>query len=383
MTPWQRDADASVNPFASSVTPAWRVRSGSLRRHGPESVGGALRRWSRGSGGPALSVVVPVYNVEPWLAACLDSILAQRVRDLEVILVDDGSTDGSVAIAEQYAAHDPRIRVHRHAANAGLSAARNTGVSLASAPLLTFVDSDDTVPRDAWQVALRSLRRTGSDFSVGKAVRVTGDRRFVTPLMERNHVADRRGLRIEDAPLLLADVFAWNKVFRRTFWDQAGLEFPVGMLYEDQPAMTRAFLAAQRFDVLSAEVYEWAVRDDAGSISQRRGELRNLEHRRDTKQMSLEQVRAHGSPAVLDVFLREVLPIDMWEHYRAAVAGPAAQWSDDYWRVLREMQTSIWNDATVPFAETSVPPRQRAMGELVAQDRRADLRALIEEIDAG
>lgn len=339
-------------------------------------------RWSRREKAPILSVVVPVYNVERWLDSCLDSILDQSVRELEVILVDDGSADGSVAVAERRAAADQRVRLHRHPANAGLSAARNTGVGLATAPFLTFVDSDDTVPADAWAPALRSLRRTGSDFTVGKAVRVAGERRFVTPLMERNHTADRPGLRIEEAPLLLADVFAWNKVFRRSFWDAAGLSFPPGMLYEDQPAMTRAFLAARSFDVLAGEVYEWAVREDAGSISQRRGELRNIEHRRDTKLDSLAQVRAHGSASVLDVFLREVLPIDMWEHYRAAVAGPPASWDEAYWAVLREMQTSIWNDDSVPFSETSVPPRQRAMGALVEQDRRADLRALIDEIDA-
>lgn len=340
-------------------------------------------RWSRREKAPVLSVVVPVYNVERWLDACLDSILGQPVREIEVILVDDGSTDGSVAVAERRAAADPRVRLHRHDANAGLSAARNTGVGLATAPHLTFVDSDDTLPRDAWGPALRSLKRTGSDFAVGKAVRVTGDRRFVTPLMERNHATDRAALRIEDAPLLLADVFAWNKVFLRSFWDTAGLSFPPGMLYEDQPAMTRAFLAARSFDVLAAEVYEWAVREDAGSISQRRGELRNVVHRRDTKLDSLEQVRAHGSPAVLEVFLRDVLPIDMWEHYRAAVAGPRETWDAAYWEVLRDMQTTIWNDASLPFAATSVPPRQRAMGALVEQDRRDDLRALIDEIDAG
>jgi CDP-glycerol glycerophosphotransferase len=340
-------------------------------------------RWSRREKAPVLSVVVPVYNVEPWLDACLDSILAQPLRELEVILVDDGSSDGSVAIASRRAAADPRVRLHRHDANAGLSAARNTGVALATAPYLTFVDSDDTLPPDAWGPALRSLKRTGSDFSVGKAVRVAGERRFVTPLMERNHRVDRPALRIEEAPLLLADVFAWNKVFRRSFWDDADLTFPPGMLYEDQPAMTRAFLAARSFDVLAAEVYEWAVRDDAGSISQRRGELRNLEHRRATKLDSLEQVRAHGSPVVLEVFLRDVLPIDMWEHFRAAVAGPRDRWDTAYWDVLRDMQTRIWNADTLPFGETSVPARQRAMGALVEQDRREDLRALIDEIDAG
>ncbi|TCJ24391.1 glycosyltransferase family 2 protein [Nocardioides jejuensis] len=333
-------------------------------------------RWSRKRRPPVLSVVVPVYNVEPWLEACLDSILGQKVRDIEVILVDDGSTDGSLAIAERRAARDDRVVVHRHRANAGLSAARNTGVTLATAPYLTFVDSDDTLPRDAWSGALATLGETGSDFAVGKAVRVATDRRFVTPLMERNHTVARLGVHIDDAPLLLADVFAWNKVFRRSFWDAADLSFPPGLLYEDQPAMTRAFLAARSFDVLTDEVYEWAVRDAADSISQRRGELRNVVDRRETKLTSLRAVQEHGSPVVLSVFLREILPIDMWEHFRAAAAA-----TDEYREVLRDMQQQIWNDDTVPFAHTTVPAPQRVMGALVDQGRWDDLAALIAHID--
>ena len=94
---------------------------------------------------PRLSVVVPVYNVESYLAACLDSILAQTFTDLEVLLVDDGSTDGSTAIAEQYAERHTNISMIQQA-NAGLAAARNTGVKHISGELLAFVDSDDTIP---------------------------------------------------------------------------------------------------------------------------------------------------------------------------------------------------------------------------------------------
>jgi CDP-glycerol glycerophosphotransferase len=324
-----------------------------------------------------LSVVVPVFNVEPWLAACLDSILAQPVRRIEVILVDDGSQDGSVALAEKYVARDARFSLHRHERNQGLSVARNTGVSLATAPFLTFVDSDDTLPPDAWGTAIAALTRTGSDFSVGKAVRVSAERRFVPTLMQRNHAETRLGVKLDDAPLLLADVFAWNKIFRRDFWDRAGLSFPPGMLYEDQPVMTQAFLAAGTVDVLADEVYEWALRADQSSISQGRGELRNVEHRRATKLVTRDLVRERGSARLMDVLLREILPIDMWEHYRAVRAD-----GDEYWHVLRDMQTQIWNPETVPFEATTVPVQQRLMGVLVDQDRRADLLALIDYLDA-
>lgn len=329
-------------------------------------------------GAPVLSVVVPAYGVEAYLDDCFRSILGQSLRDIEVIVVDDGSPDRSGAIAGAWAARDPRVHVVTHAANQGLSAARNTGVAAARAPYLTFVDADDTLPPDAWALAIRALEQSGSDFTVGRAVRVTGSRQYVGPLMARNHRETRLGLTLDEAPLMLADVFAWNKVFRRSFWDRAGLAFPPGLLYEDQPAMTEAFLAARTFDVLADDVYHWSVRENQSSLSQRRGELRNVRDRRTTKLMTLDSVRAAASPAVLEVLLREILPIDMWEHYRAAVtAGP------EYWQELRGMQCEIWNDDSVAFAQVALPTRQRLMGVLVDQDRLEDLATLVAWIDAG
>src|SRR3954447_22785622 len=106
---------------------------------------------------PVLSVVVPVYNVAPYLVDCLDSLLAQTLTNLEVIAVDDGSTDGCPEILAGYAARDPRVRILTQP-NAGQGAARNRGVASARGELLTFVDSDDVVPRRALKAMVRTLR---------------------------------------------------------------------------------------------------------------------------------------------------------------------------------------------------------------------------------
>src|SRR4051794_20845446 len=98
---------------------------------------------------PTLSVVVPVYDVEPYVEACLASIGAQPVEDHEVIVVDDGSPDASVAIVERMMRRDGRIRLLRQE-NAGLGAARNAGIAEATGTYLAFVDSDDMLPADAW-----------------------------------------------------------------------------------------------------------------------------------------------------------------------------------------------------------------------------------------
>ena len=117
-----------------------------------------------------LSVVVPAYQVEEYLAESLESILTQSHSALEVVVVDDGSTDRTGEIADGFAARDPRVRVV-HQANAGLGAARNAGTSLSSGDYLAFADSDDLVSAGAYERLLATLERTGSDLAIGAVVR--------------------------------------------------------------------------------------------------------------------------------------------------------------------------------------------------------------------
>lgn len=323
---------------------------------------------------PLLSVVVPVYKVEDYLPTTLRSMSEQSLRRFEVVVVDDGSPDGSAEIARRWAEQDPRFRVVSQD-NAGPSAARNTGIEHCTAPYLTFVDGDDTLPRDAWKHMVERLERTGSDLCVGKLVRDDGTRQFATARMERNHARDHDAIRVEQLPGILADVFPVNKVYRRSFWDALGLSFPVGVFYEDQPVMTRAFLAGT-FDVLSETVYHYWIRADQSSTTQLRHRLSDLTDRVVTKRWTIESVVEHGSPEVTHTFFADVLPVDMWEYYRSV---PGC--SDDYWTVLRDAVREFWNPSTVPFEETLVPVQQRLMGWFVAQDRREDLVRLIELID--
>jgi glycosyltransferase involved in cell wall biosynthesis len=335
-------------------------------------------RWRRFS--QRLSVVVPLYNVEATMAATLDCILAQPVRDLEIVIVDDGSTDGSTVIARSYADRHPQIRLIVQE-NGGVSRARNVAIEHCTGDLVTFVDPDDLLPPDAWRPMLRALDRTGSDFAVGTMERVDSEgRRVQPPLLKRNHAVEHLGATIDDLPLMLADVFPCNKVFRMDFWRRNALEFPVDVRYEDQVLCTQAFLVASAFDVLTEVVYEWHTRVDHTSATQARGRLQNLHDRIVTKQMTIDLVRAHGNPALLGTLYRDVLPIDMWEHFRAAVSPTTAE-LDTYWAVLRDGLLEIWNDRTVPFEQTDLPAGQRLMGWLVGQDRRDDLARLIAQID--
>lgn len=117
-----------------------------------------------------VSIVVPVYNVEMYLPACLDSLIGQTYRTIEILLVDDGSTDESGKICDAYAAKDSRIRVC-HKKNQGVSAARNTGIEMAEGEYLIFVDSDDCVHRQMVELYVNCMRKTGTllcDITINK-----------------------------------------------------------------------------------------------------------------------------------------------------------------------------------------------------------------------
>ncbi|MEV5160930.1 CDP-glycerol glycerophosphotransferase family protein [Streptomyces sp. NPDC053728] len=226
---------------------------------------------------PLLSVVVPVHNVEEWLQECLASLAEQSLGAIEVVLVDDGSTDGSRRIAEDFAARDDRFRCV-HQPNAGLSAARNTGVAhtTAGVPYLAFADSDDVVVPDAYERMVASLESTGSDLATGNVWRLNEQGRHQA-WQYRWLTSDRLRTHVTRDPRLLADRVAWNKVFRRSFWDRHAFTFPVGRLYEDTPVMIPAHYLAGSVDVLHEHVYLWRVRE--GSITRRRTDVRGVRDR--------------------------------------------------------------------------------------------------------
>ncbi len=225
---------------------------------------------------PSLSVVVPIYNVSDYLVACLESLAAQTLDDLEVILIDDGSTDGSGQLAEDFAAgRDDWSTVHVD--NGGLGRARNTGLDRATAEYVAFVDSDDLVPRDAYELMLHAVRESGSDMVSGGVLRFDGARTFTSPLHRRAIVGTRMRTHIREEPSLIFDTTAWNKIYRTAFLKEHALRFPEGVYYEDIPLTLPAHFLATSVDVLEDPVYLWRERQTAEqSITQRRSEKKNL-----------------------------------------------------------------------------------------------------------
>ena len=258
---------------------------------------------------PAVTVVIPVYNVEPYVAACLDSVLSQDFASFEVIAVDDGSTDRSAAIVQEYAARDRRIRLLSQE-HGGQGRARNLAVADARGEFLIFVDSDDIVPPGSFAFLVSALRRSGSDFAVAGVRRIEGSRTFRPSWTAAVHEHDRTGVRIDDFPAALSDVVAHHRILSREFWTERVGEFPSGV-YEDHVPMVAAYLRARRFDVLSRVTYEWRLREEGTSTGQQKHTIQNLLDRVAVKAEARELVRREASPGVQAAWVGRVLDIDL------------------------------------------------------------------------
>ncbi len=321
---------------------------------------------------PKLSVVVPMYQVEAYLEECLDSVIAQRYDNLEVVLVDDGSTDGTFEIARRYVERDPRFRMVRQP-NAGLGAARNTGLAECTGDLVAFVDSDDSLPAGAYRKMVRTLVESGSDFVVGAHYREEAGSTLVQrPWVKQLHATRRLGVTVDEVPTVLANVFAWTKVFRRDFVERIGLRFPEGVRYEDQVPITRAYLQARAFDIIPATVYYWRQRDDGSSITQQKGQASDLHDRLRTKREIAGLLPELASPEVTRHWYAKVFRIDLMPYFRAA-----ARADDEYWRVLAEDVAAL-HDAAPADVWDDVELRYRLAALLAVRGDRGALARLLD-----
>src|SRR4051794_14610056 len=248
---------------------------------------------------PAVSVVVICFNDARHLPAAVGSATGQSLRDLEVVVVDDGSRDETPAVAAALAADDARVRYHRLDTNSGgCSRPRNVGMSLATGEFVTFLDSDDLMPRRACERLLLAGRRTGADVVCGRWVRRHHEpTRYIEAhrdLYRRADVVDG----IARRPQQLFDTPAPGKLYRRAFLDSQALTFPEGLLYEDLLFTTEAYLGARRIAVIPDLVYVWNVRRkaDVPSITNR-ADLRNWRDRFEVHRRIDAHLVAQEAPA--------------------------------------------------------------------------------------
>ncbi|MCM1055657.1 MAG: glycosyltransferase [Bacteroides sp.] len=208
---------------------------------------------------PLVSVIVPIYKVEKYIERCLDSIKAQTLRDFEVIMIDDGSPDGSAAIAEKYT-DDPRFKLYRQE-NMGVGAVRNRAIDMAESEYVAFVDSDDSILPEHLERLYNAAAENGADIvCCGYCCCDEEGKHFRT-----SKIMKRRGVYPAEKLFgcIIRDIsvrrYLWSKLFRKTLFTDNGLYFPK-MMFEDAYIIPKLFYHARTVAVIGEKTYVYTHR---------------------------------------------------------------------------------------------------------------------------
>lgn len=202
---------------------------------------------------PLVSVIIPVYNIEEFVARCLVSILDQSFIDYEVIIVDDGSTDGSGEVCDEFARKDKRVRVF-HNKNMGLSGARNFGIQKAVSEMIALVDGDDFVDRDFIEKMYGAMVETDVDVVVcgyngirPRSRVVSGEEACAALLVKQENL----------------EIVAWNKLYKKKLFTKNEIYYPVGEKHEDALTTYKLLFQANRVAYITESLYNYVSRDDS------------------------------------------------------------------------------------------------------------------------
>ena len=216
----------------------------------------------------AISVIVPVYNSIKYLSECLDSILSQTFNDFELILVDDGSSDGSEKLCDEYTQKYPETIITIHQKNGGISSARNSGIDLAKGDFIAFVDSDDVLDNEYLEILHDNIQDKCCDLSIcdydffysgdypdnehfsEHSFPITGNN--LSPEELWNVIHKKGGVRY---------VVVWNKLYRRSIWEE--LRFPIGRINEDEFVLSKVFFSCRRISCTDRVLYHYRQHNES------------------------------------------------------------------------------------------------------------------------
>ncbi|TXS38872.1 bifunctional glycosyltransferase/CDP-glycerol:glycerophosphate glycerophosphotransferase [Streptomyces sp. OR43] len=227
-----------------------------------------------------VTVVIPAYNAATTIGKAVQSAVNQTYELVEVVIVDDASTDNTLDVVAGFAGNNPRVRVLRRQQNSGgVGAPRNMGIAQAAGRYVMFLDADDELPPRACELLLASALETGSDITAGKAVRInrtSGDSQTWAPEV---FALGRTVPNLTEFPLMLTDPIAAAKLYRVDFLRSQGVYFPEGVFYEDTYFSTVAGCLADGITIITDPVYRWMWESEGTSITGRTGELRSIADR--------------------------------------------------------------------------------------------------------
>lgn len=221
---------------------------------------------------PKVSVIVPVYNVEKYLAKCLDSLVMQTLEDIEIVVVNDGTKDNSQLIIDQYVMAYPNKVFSYIKENGGLGDARNYGLQYAHAEYIGFVDSDDYVSPDMYEKLYNKAMLESSDLVLCDIEYVwenSQDRKYLSGYKQIEGIDPSNSI-------FLSPLFAWNKLYRKELFIKYNLKYPKKLWYEDIPVTVPLFAFAKKISYVSEVLIYYVQRDSSIMASKNTNKMRDI-----------------------------------------------------------------------------------------------------------
>lgn len=279
-----------------------------------------------------ISIIVPVYNIKDYVEKCICSLVQQTYHALEIILVDDGSTDGSGEICDQYMQRDERIRVY-HKKNGGLSDARNYGLDRATGMYLAFVDGDDWVHPQMYEVLMSVMQKEQADLVSCDFER--DDPSFAEKSIEwKNTKYNMFSKEQVMVNLGISKIVAWNKLYRAKLFDH--IRYPYGKLHEDEYVIHEIIWQCNKIVSIKQAMYFYTIRDASivAMLTPKRIEdaLEGLEQR-------IRFAAEHCSEEVLASTVKGYCDYTIATYYRVndGEGGIGVEWKDRLWSAERAM----------------------------------------------
>lgn len=230
-----------------------------------------------------ISIIVPIYNVEPYLRKCVSSILEQTYQNLEIILVDDGSPDNCSAICDEYSEKDARIRVI-HKENGGLSDARNAGLDIMTGKYVGFVDSDDWIEPDMYEKLLENMKSFEADMSFGGVADELEKDGAITTIKVSDYGSEPFAESSVDAMkrYFLGSWAAWDKLYKATLFDD--IRYPKGEINEDEAIVLQLLHQCKKVCYTNQVFYHYMKREQGESITMSSFSIKDLAWKKHCKE---------------------------------------------------------------------------------------------------
>lgn len=255
-----------------------------------------------------LTAVVLVYNGLPYLRKCLESLVNQTLDGLEILLINDVSTDDSLSVCREFERDYDNVRVIDKEINEGLATNANLGIELAKGEYVILVDNDDIIPLDAYEKLYTKAKENDADISVGKANFIVGNNQQEMNYNDKTGWEEERIINdVNEFPLLFHDAFYWNKIMRREMLMKYNIRLPIGMIYADRLFSHTAYIHAKKISIIPDCVYLW--RRHETSLSMKREKIENYINRLDSYDMNLEEIIDHYPDYIKIILRRILLPI--------------------------------------------------------------------------